>query len=321
MDRLQDHAVPHQDHPSRLVAARGVMGHDDEGEALLLVQALHQADDLPRGLRVQVAGRLVREYDVGLVHEGPGDRDPLLLPAAEFGWLLHRHVFEADGHERGYRLLPRRLRVDAADEQRELHVLDGPQDRQQVVVLEDETHLPGAEGRFRVVVEGREPLARDPHLAGREIIDAGEAVQEGRLAAAGGAHDRDHLALSDVHVQAAEGVDLDAAAVVGLHELARDDDPVLDPRGLRRGGHGTGYGHRFRGHDIPPRRVPVRGSPRKYMILERPSSLHRRKEAASRVTARTPRAASPITNPRRTTAGAPAANPPTTRAATTGECA
>src|SRR5436309_502670 len=320
MDRLQDHAVPHQDHPFRLVADRGVMGHDDEREALLLVQPLHQADDLPRGLRVQVAGRFVREHDVGLVREGPGDCDSLLLPAAEFSWLLHRHVFEADGHERGYRLLPRRLRVDAADEQRELDVLDGPEDRQQVVVLEDETHLHRAEVRLRVVVEGREPLARNPHLAGREIIDAGQAIQESRLPAAGGPHDRDHLAPSDVHVQAAEGVDLDAAAVVGLHELARDDDPVLDARGLRRGGRGTGYGHRFRSHDIPPRRVPVRGGPRKYRFWERPSRLHRRKEAASRVTARRPRAASPITNPRRTTAWAPAANPPTTRAATTTAC-
>src|SRR5207302_4346561 len=187
---------------------------------------------------------------------------------------------------------------------------DGPEDRQQVVVLEDETHLHGAEVRLRVVVEGREPLARDPHLAGREIIDPGEAVQQGRLAAAGRAQDRDHLALSDVHVQAPEGVDLDAAAVVRLHELARDDDPVLDARGLRRGGRGAGYGHRFRSHDIPPRRVPVRGGPRKYRFWERPSRYQRRKEAASRVTARRPTAASPITNPRRTTAWAPAASPP-----------
>src|SRR2546430_7332986 len=321
MDGLQVHAVPQQDHPLRLVADRGVVGHDDEGEALLLVQPLHQAAVLRRGLRVQVAGRLVRKHDVGLVHEGAGDGDSLLLPAAELGRLLRRHVFEADGHERGHRLLPRGLRVDAADEQRELDVLDGPEDRQQVVVLEDETHLHGAEVRLRVVVEGREPLARDPHFAEGEVIDAREAIQEGRLAAAGGAHDRDHLALPDVHVQAAEGVDLDAAAAVRLHELARNDDPCFDARSLRRGRHGTGYGHRFRSHDIPPRRVPVRGSSRKYRFWERPSRDQRRKEAASRVTARRPTAASPITNPRRTTAWAPAANPPRTRAATTTACA
>src|SRR5436853_4826286 len=321
MDGLQDHAVPPQGHPFRLVADRGVMGYDDGREALPLVQPLHRADALPRGLPLQVARRLVREHDVRLVHEGAGDRDPVLLSAAEFGRLLHRHVFEADGHERGDRLLPRRLRVDAAYEQRELDVLDRPEDRQQVVVLEDETHLHGAEVRLRVVVEGREPLARDPHLAGREIIDPGTTVQEGRLAAAGGAHDRDHLALPDVHIQAPEGVDLDAAAVVRLHELARDDDPVLDARGLRRDGHGTRYGHRFRSHDLPPRWVPVRGSPRKYKFWERPSRLHRRKDAARRVTARRPRAASPITNPRRTTAWAPAASPPRTRAATTTACA
>src|SRR6267143_2499193 len=183
-DGLQDHAVTHHDHPLRLVADRGVVGDDDESEALLLVQPLHQSDDVPRGLRVQVTGRFVREHDVGFVHEGPGDRDPLLLAAAQFGGLLHRHVLQADGHEGRDGLLSSRLRVDSADEEGQFDVLDGPEDREQVVVLEDEPHLHRAEICLRVVVQGGEPLARDPYLAGREVVDAGEAVEEGCLAAA-----------------------------------------------------------------------------------------------------------------------------------------
>src|SRR5207249_69505 len=80
-------------------------------------------------LRVEVPRRLVREDDVRLVHEGAGDRDPLLLAAAEFRGLLQRHVLESDGGDRREGPLPSCLRVDAADEQRELDVLNGLEGR------------------------------------------------------------------------------------------------------------------------------------------------------------------------------------------------
>src|SRR5207249_52013 len=99
-ERFQDPAIPHQDHALRLVADGRVVRDDDEGEALLAVKALHQVDDLLGRLGVEVPGRLVGEDDVRLVHEGAGDRDPLLLAAAEFRGLLQRHVFQSDRGDR-----------------------------------------------------------------------------------------------------------------------------------------------------------------------------------------------------------------------------
>src|SRR5712692_9969815 len=171
VDGFHDRAIPHQDHPLRLVSHCGVVGHDDEREALLAVQPFHQGHDLLRGLRVEVASRLVREHDVRLVHEGPGDGDSLLLSAAELRGLLHRDVAEADGLESRNGPLSGRLWIDASHEEGQLDVFRAPKDREEVVVLEDETHPRRAEVRLRVVAEGRESLARDPDLARGEVVD------------------------------------------------------------------------------------------------------------------------------------------------------
>ena len=85
----------------------------------------------------------------------------------------------------------------AGDEQRQLDVLDGAEHRQQVVELEDEAHLAGAELRALVVGQLVDVLAVDEDQAAIDGVEAAQAVEERRLAAAGRAHDRDHLAARD----------------------------------------------------------------------------------------------------------------------------
>src|SRR3990170_280504 len=166
---LQDHAVPHEDDPLRRIPNGAVVGDEDEREALLLVEALHEGDDLLRRLRVEVPRGLVREDDVRLVHEAPGDRHSLLLPAAQLRGLLERIHLEPDGLEGLQGLRPRLLRVVPADEEGQLDVLHGLQDGEEVVVLEDEPHPKGAEVRLRVVAQLREGLPADPHLPRGEL--------------------------------------------------------------------------------------------------------------------------------------------------------
>ena len=62
-------------------------------------------------------------------------------------------------------------------------------------------------------------------------VEAREAVEQRRLAAAARAHDRDHLAGEDLHVDAAQRVHLDEARVVELLDGPRLDDSA----GLRAG--------------------------------------------------------------------------------------
>ena len=96
--------------------------------------------------------------------------------------------------ERLERPAPRLLRADARDEQRQLDVLDRREDRHQVVELEDEAHPPRAVVGALAVGHRREGDALDQDLAAVDRVEAGEAVEQRRLAAAGRPHDRDHLA-------------------------------------------------------------------------------------------------------------------------------
>ena len=75
------------------------MRHDHDRLLEALVQLLEDVEDLLAGLRVELARRLVGEEEGRVVRKGDGDRDPLLLAAAQFGRpvdgpLLHADQFE-----------------------------------------------------------------------------------------------------------------------------------------------------------------------------------------------------------------------------------
>ena len=57
----------------------------------------HELEDLGAGLRVEVAGRLVGEDDLGLAHERARDGDALLLATRELGRPVGEPVAQADG--------------------------------------------------------------------------------------------------------------------------------------------------------------------------------------------------------------------------------
>ena len=98
-------------------------------------------------------------------------------------------------------------RRHAAQLQRQGHVLLGRERRQQVERLEDEAHPLAADDRALVVVERGQIDAFEQHLAAAGRFDAAEDVQQGALARARRAHDRQQFALADLEVDAAQGVD------------------------------------------------------------------------------------------------------------------
>jgi hypothetical protein len=61
-----------------------VMGDEDQSLATFTTCARQQLGDLTCVLIVEVADRLVGENERGIVDEGPGNRDALLLSAAQF---------------------------------------------------------------------------------------------------------------------------------------------------------------------------------------------------------------------------------------------
>jgi hypothetical protein len=87
-----------------LLAARVVRDHHD-GLAEVAAQVAQESEDLDGVLRVEIAGRLVGDHDLGIRHDRARDRDALLLAARH----LARHVLgalgEADHAQRGARAL------------------------------------------------------------------------------------------------------------------------------------------------------------------------------------------------------------------------
>src|SRR6266545_2140436 len=128
------------DHSGRATALRPPRLFDD----LPVPHPQEEVHDLRRRLRVEVPRWFVGPDDRGVVHERAGDRDPLLLPRAELRGLVVRPASEFDGLEDGERLPPRVPRGHLRHEERQFDVLDGGQDREQVVRLEDEPHPTGA---------------------------------------------------------------------------------------------------------------------------------------------------------------------------------
>src|SRR2546425_766804 len=92
----------------------------------------------------------------------------------------------------------------------------------------------------RVVVHRGQGDPLDEDIARREIVESGEAIQQGRLPAAGRSHDRDHLAARDREAHPAERVDLDDPGVVHFVGVHSPDDrlgrhaPFSMSRGLFR---------------------------------------------------------------------------------------
>ena len=92
---------------------------------------------------------------------------------------------------------------------------------EQVEGLEDEADFLVADAGELVVVERGDVVAVEPVVALGGRVEAADEVHQRGFAGAGGAHDGDVLVVADAEVDAAEGVDLLVAHLVGLPEIAR----------------------------------------------------------------------------------------------------
>ena len=130
-----------------------VVGDHDDRLAELVDGAAQEVEHLGRGLRVEVARRLVGEDDRRPGGQRAGHGDALLLAAGELGGPVVEAVAEADGVDEA--VDPRVVGLAAGDRQRQEDVLPRVEDGQQVEGLEDEADLVAAQRRQRLVVERR----------------------------------------------------------------------------------------------------------------------------------------------------------------------
>src|SRR5215204_830344 len=173
---VRDQAVAHPDRAVGATGDRRVVGDEHEGQLLLFVQADEEVHDLPGCLGVQGACRFVRPHDDGLVDERAGDRHPLLLAAAHLGRELVRLLGDADSFEGGERPPARLFGPHACDQEGQLDILHGGEDRDQVVRLEDEAHRLRPEAGALSVGHAGDGPAADQYLSPVELVEAREAV-------------------------------------------------------------------------------------------------------------------------------------------------
>ena len=188
----------HDDDPRRQEdRLRDRMGHEHDGDPGLLPDAQDLLVHPLAGHLVERTERLVHQQDRRLEGERPGDRDPLLHPARQLVRMVLDEVAQLDEVE--HLLGPRApsRAVVAHQLERELDVvLDRPpveQDRR----LEDHPVVAieaGPGGR----------LAVDLDRAGGRCHEVADDPQQGRLAAARRADQRDELPAPDLEVDALE---------------------------------------------------------------------------------------------------------------------
>ena len=73
-----------------------LMGDDDDGQPIFLIELLKHAQDFLARVRIEVAGRLVGEQKLRLIDQGAGDGDALLLAAGELRGVMIQSAGQAE---------------------------------------------------------------------------------------------------------------------------------------------------------------------------------------------------------------------------------
>src|SRR5690606_6557827 len=79
--RLDEVRVANREHAVRAADDLPAVRRHHERRAMAPADVVEQREHALGGLEVEIAGRLVREDELRLVRDRPGDRDPLLLAA------------------------------------------------------------------------------------------------------------------------------------------------------------------------------------------------------------------------------------------------
>ena len=179
--------------------------------------ACEELEQLVGGDRVEGAGGLVGEDDVGPGDECAGGGDALGLTAGQLAGAVAQAVGQSE-HPHDH-VEPVLVGLGASQLERQQDVLVGGHRRQKVERLEDEADAPSTQQGERLVVEGRGVHPADDHPALTRSVKTGGAVHECRLARAGRSHDRGELAASEIDRDTVEGHDAGVRPAVDLGQI------------------------------------------------------------------------------------------------------
>ncbi len=196
---LDDPALLHHGDPvGDLPDGVHLVRDDDDRDAELPVHPAQQREHLGRGVRVQGAGGLVGEQQVGRRRQGAGDADALLLAAGQLFRVGVGTLEQADEVEQlGDTAVPLDLR-HTGDLERVRDVAGDRAGPEQVELLEDHPDVPTCQTAVPLG-DRRQLAARDGDRAGTRQLECVDQADQGGLAGTGVPDDAEDLSL--VHVQ------------------------------------------------------------------------------------------------------------------------
>ena len=179
----------------------------DDSHTVILADAQQQFQDAGAAGRVQAGHRLIGDDEFGLLGQRAGDRDPLLLAAAERVGALPGLGQQPDPVQAGQcqpavraielaqPATPGRHMAQAAGQ----HVVQCRQAAHQIELLKDHRDTPAL-----AALQRRDFSAGDAHLATLGPRQTGDALDQRRLAGTAGAEQRDELAAPHRQVDTVE---------------------------------------------------------------------------------------------------------------------
>ena len=194
---VDDFAVPEPDNPGSIVLGQfRIMG--DHDHQTVFGHFLEQLHDLHTGLAVQRAGGLIRQDDVRVVDQGPGDGYPLHLTAGKLVGLFVCLVAQSHLFQSLFGALFPLGFGDAGNGQGQLHIGQNGLVGNQIVALE---HKANGVVPVGIPIPVLIPLggdAVDNDVAGFIAVQAADNIQQGGLAGAAGPQHRYKLVIPQV---------------------------------------------------------------------------------------------------------------------------
>jgi hypothetical protein len=189
----------------------------------LLVEAEEEVEHLCTALGVERAGRFVSEQERGLIGECTSDRESLSFTTRQRRGERHRLVEQTQQIEKVTRPTLCCTPSRSADERSERDVLERGHPVDQVEELEDDPDVAAPQSREVVLTRICEVRARHLDLAVVRHVEAGDDVEQGRLARPRRTHQRDELAHREPQVHAAQRANRRDIWTEALADALEDD--------------------------------------------------------------------------------------------------
>ena len=197
---VDDHAALEADDFLGALREFGIVRDEHERGAGAGVQPEQTVNDQLAGLSIEVPGRLVGEQDFWLVDERARQGDALLFAAGELRRIMGEPFAQTHALQERDRLVTDL--VAAAQFQRNHHILQSGQSRNELKRLKNETDLFISQAGATILVQPAKVNAVDAHFTGSRLIESGAQAEQSRFAAAGrpddGARGRDRKGEADV---------------------------------------------------------------------------------------------------------------------------